>query len=314
VRICVVALGLIACRGESKPAPPPPPTPAPIAEGAAPSLGEGGDPWAAPAMDPGRCARQPFAESTPLPEASGAAWLTIDGKLAMVVVADSGHDGEYVVLDPETGETREQGKLPLGRGADGKGKSDDIEGFTEHGGKLFGLTSDGWMRVWQRSGKGFELVDGPYAIGSEAEGTMCPPKQKCAVNYEGLALAAKRQGCAGFACSKGDGGLYCLVERDGRLTVDKSRRISVTKRGALGDCTFSDSDVLWVGNNVFGMNQVFRVDGWADPASAQVVSLNAFGDGFPEVIAVRGDVIYRLSDTGGAPSLMGKFRCSPTSR
>jgi hypothetical protein len=62
------------------------------------------------------------------------------------------------------------------------------------------------------------------------------------------------------------------------------------------------------------MNQEFRVDGWAHPASAQVVSLNAFGDGFPEVIAVRGDVIYRLSDTGGAPSLMGKFRCSPTSR
>ena len=82
----------------------------------------------------------------------------------------------------------------------------------------------------------------------------------------------------------------------------------------LGDCAFSDRGVLWVGNNVFGLNQVFRVDGWAEPATAKVVATNAFGVGFPEVIAARGDIIYRMSDTGGSPSLMAKFRCSTIPR
>jgi hypothetical protein len=297
VRICVVALAAIgsssACRGETKRAPTA--ETAPAAEG-----GKESDRPAPPAMDPGHCEQQPFAKSTPLAEASGAAWLTIDGKLAMVVVADSGNDGEYVVLDPDTGETREQGKLPLGKGGDG----DDIEGFTEHGGKLYGLTSFGEMRVWRRKGKGFELEEGPYRIGDETQ-----------LNYEGLALAAKPQaGCAGFACSKADGSVYCLAEQDGHYAVDEARRIDVTKEGALADCTFDERDQLWVGNNVFGSDQVFRIDGWRDTGSAKVVPTNAFGVGFPEVIAVRGDVIYRLSDTGGSPSLIAKFRCSPTSR
>jgi hypothetical protein len=298
VRNCVVALApiafvaLVGCRGESKPAPTAEAKPAVTGQPAEPTEGAGS------AMDPGHCEQQPFAAMTPLPEASGAAWMTIDGKLAMVVVADSGNDGEYVVLDPETGDTREQGKLPLGKGGD------DVEGLAEHGGKLFGLTSAGEMRVWQRNGKGFELVDGPYSVGDDSR-----------LNYEGLALAAKPQaGCAGFACSKADGAVYCLGEHNGRYAIDEARRIDITKDGALADCTFDERDQLWVGNNVFGSDQVFRVDGWADPASAKVVATNAFGVGFPEVIAVRGDVIYRLSDTGGAPSLMAKFRCSNTTR
>lgn len=249
-------------------------------------------------MDPGHCEQQPFAETTPLPEASGLAWLTIDGKLAMVVVADSGHDGEYVVLDPDTGETREQGKLPLGKGGD------DVEGLAAHGGKLYGLTSFGEMRVWRREGKGFALVEGPYPIGENTQ-----------LNYEGLALAAApRGGCAGFACSKADGDVYCVGEKGGRYVVDEARRIGVSKPGALGDCTFDDRDQLWVGDNVFGLDQVYRIDNWADTGAAKVEPVNAFGVGFPEVIAVRGDIVYRLSDTGGAPSLMAKFRCLPATR
>jgi hypothetical protein len=316
VRICVAVVAVIGClagcRGERTPSgtQSSPATVSPGGSSAEGAITEGGsDPWATPAVDPGRCQRQPFAESTPLPEASGAAWLTIDGKLSMVLVADSGRDGAYAIIDPETGATGEQGKLPLG------GPGDDIEGLSAHDDKLFGLTSDGWMRVWRRTGKGFELVEGPYAIGKEAEGTTCAAKKKCAINYEGLALADKPQhGCAGFACSKGDGGVYCLAEQGGRYVVDKSRRIAVTKSGALGDCTFDDQDLLWVGDNVFGVAQVFRVDGWADPASAKVIATNAFGVGNPEVIAVRGGVIYRLSDSGGSPSLMGKFRCLPIAR
>jgi hypothetical protein len=258
----------------------------------------------AAATDGTRCPPQPFAQSTPLPEASGAGWLVIDGKPALVVVADSGHDGAYAVLDPDTGDTGEQGKLPLGGG------SDDIEGVAARGELLYGLTSSGLVRVWRRKGTGFELVDGPYSAGNEADGTACGPGKRCAINYEGLALAPTPQGpCAGFACSKGDGHLYCLVERDGRFTVDREKRIAVTRGNVLADCAFSDTGTLWVGNNTFGLAEVFRIDGWADPATARTVTANAFGIGFPEVIAARGDVIYRMSDTGGSPSLLAKFRC-----
>jgi hypothetical protein len=294
-----VLLALVACRGEKS---------APSREGsAAPPAAT--QPRATGSADPGHCEPQPFALSTPLPEASGAAWLTIDGRLVLAIVSDSGNDGAYALLDPETGETREQGKLPLGGG------SDDIEGFAAHGARVFGLSSGGWMRVWKRSGTGFALVDGPYAIGTQADGMTCSPKQGCKINYEGLALAATPQhGCAGVACSKGDGGVYCLTEKDGRYAIDPARRIAVTKPGVLADCTFDDADQLWAGNNIFGMDQVFRIDGWGDAATAKVVATNAFGVGFSEVIAARGNVIYRMSDTGGAPSLMGKFRCSATSR
>ena len=255
------------------------------------------------------CPQQPFADSTPLAEASGAAWLTIDGTLALVVVADSGHTGDYAILDPDTGETREQGKLPLGGGGD------DLEGLAARGDLLYGLSSDGWMRVWRRAGTGFALVDGPYAIGRESDGTSCAKPGGCAIDYEGLALAPAPHGCAGFACSKGDGHLYCLTEQDGHYTADRSRTIAVASRkGQLADCAFDERGTLWAGNNVFGMDQVYRIDNWQEPAEAKVVSFNAFGVGFPEVIAVRAGIIYRMSDTGGSPSLLGKFRCSDATR
>ena len=49
--------------------------------------------------------------------------------------------------------------------------------------------------------------------------------------------------------------------------------------------------------------------GWDDPARAQVTRVAPLLIGFPETLAVRGDVIYRMSDTGGAPSFMKKYRC-----
>lgn len=282
-------LALVGCQGSGSPSKP----------AQAHETGPAGSAQAAPDMIDTKCPVQKFAESTPLPEASGAAWLTIDGAFELVVIADSGNHGKYALIDPDTGDTKEQGMLPLGDSKAG----DDLEGIAAHGDKLYGLTSDGWMRVWQRSGTAFTLVDGPYAIGTDTK-----------LNYEGLALAATPKGCAGFACSKGDGSLYCLTEQAGRYAVDATRTIAVTRKGALGDCAFDDTDVLWVGGNLFGLNRVVRVDGWSDPATAHPVTTNAFGVGNSEVIAVRGGVIYRMSDNNGAPSLMAKFRCSANAR
>jgi len=261
------------------------------------------------------CEQLPFAESTPVPEASAAAWMTIGGKPMLVVVGDSGQHGAYGLVDPETGETREQGKLPLGDAGD------DLEGLAARGDRLYGLTSAGWLRVWQRDGAAFTLIDGPYAIGT---GDMICGKDQsnCARDYEGLCLRPfDNRGvnplfCTGWAASRTDGTLYCLtmLNEPHDIQVDRARAIHIGRKGVVADCAYGDDGTLWVGNNLFGMSQVYRVENDWDPAHAKVVPVAQLGTGFPEVIAVRGDTVYRMSDAGGSPSLMAKFRCRPGTR
>src|SRR5262245_3472634 len=104
-RCVVLAIAAVACRGATH-------DPAP-GSGSAPLVVQ-----VEKTSGATRCTQLPFAESSPVAEASGATWLTIDGKLSLLVVADSGNDGAYAILDPETGDTGEQGKLPLGGGGD----------------------------------------------------------------------------------------------------------------------------------------------------------------------------------------------------
>ncbi|HEX4422521.1 MAG TPA: hypothetical protein VH165_31620 [Kofleriaceae bacterium] len=293
---------------------------------------------AAPIAD--GCEALPFAESTPVPEASGAGWLPIDGMLMLVVVGDSGNHGAYGIVDPETGATVETGALPLTDDA-----GDDIEGVAVRGDKLYGLTSAGWMRVWQRKGKAFELIQKAYPLGPvdlpDTHNTKRPPAGdgmicgaqagNCGRNYEGLCLlpsapagaahaatphatgstpaAGSAPACVGFAAAKADGKLYCLTEDAGKLVVHHDRAIAITHPGALADCAFSDDGTLWVGSNLFDLGKVYRVAHWDDLAAAQVVPVGVLSVGFPETLAVRGDRVYRMSDLGGAPSLMARYRC-----
>ncbi len=268
------------------------------------------------------CEAVPFEATTPVPEASGAAWMTIDGKPMLVVIGDSGNHGAYALVDPDTGRTGERGKLPLGGGGD------DLEGAAIRDGKLVALSSAGWIRVWERTANGFALIEGPYPLAAVelpdddppphgSTGMVCPERHSnCGRNYEGLCLApnpsSPRDGtrpCVGFAASKYDGSLYCLVDRGGKLAIDRDRSIHIAKRGRLADCAFSDTGELVTGNNLFGHSRVYRITGWNDPAHARLHDLGPIGVGFPEVIAIRGDLIYRMSDTGGAPSLTSKYRC-----
>jgi hypothetical protein len=263
----------------------------------------------APVSD--RCTAQPFATSTPVPEASAAAWL---GSNQLLVIGDSGNHGAYGIVDAATGTTLEQGALPLGD------SSDDFEGLATLGDTIYGVISSGWVYAWQRAGSGFQLVDGPYSLGPvdlpptghgdhppATDGMVCDVhKSNCGRNYEGLCLAPAPtpDGCAGYVAAKADGKLYCVafdashhlrVRRDGAIAVDGPAR--------LADCAYDDTGRLWAADNLFGMAQVFRID------NGSAVPFEAFGPGFPEVLAVRGDTFYRMSDLGGAPSLMAKFRC-----
>ena len=289
---CCVAFALVAC-GKSAP-------PAPAGGSAAPAAGSAAA-WT--------CEPQPFEASTPLPEASGVTWL--DGKL--VAVGDSGQHGAYAILDPETGKTLEQGTLPLGDPPDA---SDDLEGLATLDGKLVGIASAGWIRVWARTDKGFDLVQGPYALGPvdlprkgglgdkppAGDGMVCPIQgTNCGRNYEGICLHDH----AGYALSKADGHLYPLTVENGQLVVHRDGAIEVARPGLAADCSIDETGNVWIGDNFFGTNGVQRVGG---------PDLGTLGAGFAEALLVHGNSIFRMSDTGGAPSLMGKFRCTPPAR
>ena len=267
-----------------------------------------------------RCELLPFAASTPVPEASGAAWIAIGGKPHLLVVGDSGNHGAYGIIDPDTGATIETGKLPLSDET-----SDDLEGLSAIGDRFYGLTSSGWIQVWRRQGKGFERVEKPYPLGPvdlpdrksrdrppDGDGMVCGARAvNCGRDYEGLCLAPAPHagGCVGFAAAKADGHLYCLTEESGKLVVHRDRAIAITRPGALADCAFGDDGAVWAASNLFDLSRVYRVVHWEDPAAAQVELIGPLPVGFPELIAVRGDVVYRMSDMGGAPSLMARFRC-----
>lgn len=289
--------------------------------GAAPSPGAGAGAGSAGANATDVCKELPFAESSPVPEASGAAWLTVEGKSRLFVIGDSGNDGAYVLIDPETGATVEQGKLPLG------GEGEDLEGIAARGGRFYVITSPGWMRVYERKGSGFALLDGPYPLGPidiedkgggmgdkppKGNGMVCGAKNvNCGRNYEGLCLAPGPVSgrCIGFAAAKADGHLYCIVESGGKLAVEYSLSIKIARSGVIADCAFSEDGRLYVGSNLFDFANVYRVTGWEDPAHAKVTRLGPMPIGFPETLAVRGDIFYRMSDTGGRPSAMKKYRC-----
>jgi len=316
-----------------------PPTPAPTPVNVIANAARGSD-----------CEALPFEPTTPVPEASGAAWLTIDGALRLVVAGDSGNHGAYGVIDPDSGKTLEQGQLPLNGSIDsalpsgsaaspGKaglaidsalpsgsaaspGKAglagDDIEGLAARGDRLFGITSPGWILEWKRSGNGFALVAGPYALGPvdlppkggmgdkppNGDGMVCDgTRSNCGRNYEGLCLTEH----AGYVASKADGHLYPVVG-DVALAVERAGAIAVADPGHLADCAYDAAGTLYVGNNLFGLSTVSRV------VDGKVLPIASIGVGFPEVLAVRGDVFYRMSDTGSTPSMMSKFRCSASAR
>jgi hypothetical protein len=247
----------------------------------------------------------------------------------LVVAGDSGQHGAYGLIDPDSGATVEQGVLPLGDAGD------DLEGLASRGELLYGVTSAGWIRAWKRDGKEFRLVDGPYALGPvdlpnkaahhgigdvppEGDGMVCGARgTNCGRNYEGLCLVPDptRPGpIVGFVAAKADGHLYGLTADDhGRLVVHHDQAIEIDRPGVLADCAI-DGDDLYTGNNLFGRNAVARVTGWQDPAHATVAPFAEAGIGFSEAMAARGDTLWRFSDTGAAPSLQAKFRCTPVTR
>ncbi len=281
------------------------------------------DPWVAPgtAAPPSTadCERLPFATSIPVPEASGAAWLHGgDGAGdVVIVIGDSGHGGAYVEIDATTGALLRRGNLPLGEGA-----GDDVEGLATDGQRLWGLTSAGWLRAWEREGDHFRLVLGPYSV--ERRGPCKFDDVNCGHDFEGLCLrpagTVDGQGCVGFAASRAESALFCLTAatvppegagpgvgpwltlavREGKSKPHPGPEL--TGKRALADCAIAGDGAVWTGDNLLGGAMVRRLDApsWQ----------GALGVGFPEAMALAPDgVVYRFSDAGGSPSLAARYRC-----
>ncbi|HVV88468.1 MAG TPA: hypothetical protein VHE35_35740 [Kofleriaceae bacterium] len=318
----VVAIAAGACKHEAPEVRnDPAPAPAAPAPAAPPAAAASDDPWtgASPPPASADCETLPFAPSIPLAEASSAAWLHEPSADVVIVVADSGNDGAYVEVDATTGAVVRRGKLPLGQGA-----GDDLEGLATDGQRLWGLTSAGWIRAWERDGDRFRLVLGPYPL--EHDPACGPQSVNCGHDFEGLCLrpagTADADGCIGFAASRAEGALYCLdadrTPPDGvaagapggpwpRLQVRAGKKKPkagprITRNHALADCAIGGDGAVWTADNLLGGAMVRRLDA---PAWQ-----GALGVGFPEAIALApGGVIYRFSDAGGSPSLSARYRC-----
>lgn len=288
--VTVAALALAGCRdrraGGERTTEPPAPAPTTPAE--------------EPAADVTACTEIEYAVDIAVPEASGAAWFP--DRDALLVVSDSGNGGLYVEVDA-AGAIVRRGVLPLGAAGE------DVEGLARDGARLWGLTSGGWMRAWERDGDRFRLaVD---AFEPEAGADCGPASVNCGRNYEGLCLAPSTlaDGCDGYAASKTDGHLYCL-RRDGadRFRLDASRAHRVTNGGLLADCAIAGDGTVWTGDNGFGLNTVRQ---WQiDAGGATLVGSVMLGPGNAEVLAFGpAGALYRFSDLSGSPSLTRAFRC-----
>lgn len=247
----------------------------------------------------------PFAPDHVLEEASGAVVLA-SGDVA--VVADSGHNGAYVILAPD-GALRARGSMPLGDGA-----SDDIEGLARRGDDHYGITSSGWIRRWRLRGTAFALVEGPYSI-DPTGGATCArgTSWNCGPNYEGLCLrpAGLDAECDGFAVANANAALVCLRFDDrGRLRVTEAPPLPVGFPGQLSGCTFAPDGQLWISANRFGGNAIGLVDGDPPgPVSLRLVAGSARG--FNEAVAAgdRGE-LFVFSDEDPRRRNHRKYRCS----
>ena len=209
-------------------------------------------------VSPRGCIAHPF-EFIDLPEASGAANL---GGGRYLVVADSGHSGQALIIEHLTGAASAV-TLPLGSGA-----GDDIEGLeTAPDGRVFGLTSAGFLRAWRvavtADGVSAELVFGPVAISAESAWACDPMSVNCGPNYEGLCLhPAPGEGeCAGWAASKALGELVCLRVAGDGFAIDPTVRRVILPPDQLSGCAFAPDAPyrLFAAGNVYSGDLLLEV-------------------------------------------------------
>ena len=258
-----------------------------------------------------------------LAEASAAVEVELlPGVYSLIAFADSGHNGDamlWPVSGDEAGKRLQEIHLPLDRGA-----SDDIEGAAWSGGHLYTLTSSGAVRRFTPSAEGVLARDrDAYPLGPSPY--VCPNLRNgnCGKNYEGLCLrgdasakAGRQAGgqaggqagapaCAGYAASKTEGALYCVVYRGDALAIDLARppiKLDVPPH-ALSDCAFGSrggpaEGTLLVTTNIYGGGTTYLVhEARGDGVSGELSTVDVVGLPNNEGIAVdHTGALYQFMD------------------
>ncbi len=220
--------------------------------------------------------------------------------------------------------------------------SDDLEGMAwvsnAGGGRLYTLTSSGALRRFVPDGAGGLRRDaGAYRIGPAPLSCANLHDINCGMDWEGLCLRrvrhdAGREPCAGYAASKAETALYCVVSDDrGHLSIDAShpplklalRHLpkALQRRlpggdGVLSDCAFGADpgpaeDVLLVTTNIYGISFTYVVDeetGTATPLDLVATPSN-------EALAIdSAGALYAFMDDNGPASPAARFVCTGWTR
>jgi hypothetical protein len=257
-----------------------------------------------------------------VPEASAAAEVELrSGVREMLVVGDSGRHGAAMAW------SREGGFRPLTLPLDAAA-SDDLEGMAwlkePSGAHLYTLTSSGAVRRFVPDGKGaLRRDEDAYAIGAPPITCADLRDGNCGKNWEGLCLRASgvQARCAGYAASKTETALYCVVfGPGGRLSVDTSvapiklpAYRFIRSQGVLSDCAFGAQggpaeQLLLVTTNVFGGSAIYLVNEGA--SGDRLTQIEVLSTPSNEAVAVdRNGVLYAFMDDNGETSIATRFRC-----
>jgi hypothetical protein len=256
-----------------------------------------------------------------VPEASAAAEVELrPGVREILVIGDSGRKGAAMAWSKADG-TRSM-TLPLDAAA-----SDDLEGMawqvTGPDARLYTLTSSGAVRLFVPDGKGGLRRSGDsYRIGPPPLSCDDLHGVNCSKNWEGLCLRnpATSARCAGYAASKAETALYCVVrDAEGKLSIDPHRlpwkfplQRLTEREGVLSDCAFGApggpaEDVLLVTTNVYGGSQTYIVD----ETTGRTTSLDVQATASNEAIAVDHEgTLYAFLDDNGDTSAATRFTCA----
>jgi hypothetical protein len=219
--------------------------------------------------------------------------------------------------------------LPLDAAA-----SDDLEGMAwlseSSGAHLYTLTSSGAVRRFAPDGTGALRRDtDAYAVGAPPLSCADLRDANCGKNWEGLCIRAgvstgsrdSRPPCAGYAASKTETALYCVVfgER-GRLAIDASVapiKLPVDRflrnEGVLSDCAFGAQGgpaegLLLVTTNVFGGSATYLVN--EGVSGDRLTPIDVLTTPSNEAIAVdRTGALYAFMDDNSETSIAARFRC-----
>jgi hypothetical protein len=276
-----------------------------------PTAGRASDPaGVAEARARVQCVRDPsFSSLWRVSEASAAAEVSlVPGTRELLVLSDSGNAGEGLLWAIPHGPFR-----PIRLALDATA-SDDIEGAAWSGGHLYTLTSSGAVRRFRGDGRGgLEREGDAYAIGPAPYACSALTNINCGMNYEGLCLRSSSARCAGYAASKSQGQLFCVVFDHERLRIDPQKPPLVldVAHNALSDCTFGAGggpakDILLVTTNLYGGSKTYQVD----EATGRLLLLDVAGLPNNEAIAVDSDgSFYELMDSDSRVSFAYRMTC-----